>query len=82
MPNISNTCESICQSFAEKVESKVNSFENSVSTNQFKESVAIMTNLSDSLNVLHDHLDHQNIETKYLRLKDYFIKYLNNSVKD
>ncbi|CAF4248425.1 unnamed protein product [Rotaria sp. Silwood2] len=81
-PDISNTYERICQSFAEKIEFKVNSFENSVLNNQFTESAAIMKSLSDTLNILHDHLDHQNIETKYLRLKEYFINYLNNSAKE
>ncbi|CAF0898603.1 unnamed protein product [Adineta steineri] len=71
----------ICQFFSEKIEQLVDSFENSVLSNEFCKSISIMTKMYDANTILGRHLQTFNIEKKYSKMKDFFLNYLNGYVK-
>lgn len=81
-PEIKETYDSTCQSFSEKIDLKVNSFENLLHDNQFDQCATIMTNLSDALNIFHHHLDEENIKVKYSKLKADLLSYFTNSANE
>ena len=70
-----------CELFARKVDCTVELFERSMSPNEFDSSVTCMTKLSDACHVLQDHFERTNMETKYQKMKEYFLNYLSGSVK-
>ncbi|CAF5099645.1 unnamed protein product [Rotaria sp. Silwood1] len=69
----------ICQIFAEKFESVINSFKSSVLSNKFDQCISDITKLHEALTVLQDHLNYEDMKTKYVQMKEYFLKYLNDS---
>ncbi|CAF4669347.1 unnamed protein product [Rotaria sp. Silwood1] len=71
----------ICQIFAEKFESVINSFKSSVLSNKFDQCISDITKLHEALTVLQDHLNYEDMKTKYVQMKEYFLKYLNDSVR-
>ena len=73
--------ESLCQSFSEKIELKVKSFQGFVSANDFHECGMMMSSLAEALNQFRDHLDTEMIKTKLFQLRQALIKYLIDSVK-
>lgn len=76
-----NKYRDICEAFEVKLKSIVKSFESSVLSNEFDKNVEDMTRLSEALTILHDHLDHKDMEEKYEQMKDYFLNHLNNSIE-
>ncbi|CAM4824411.1 unnamed protein product [Rotaria magnacalcarata] len=81
-PEIKETYESVLQSFTEKIDLKVGSFENYLHTNQFDQCATIMKNLFDVWNIFHHHLDEENIKMKYFKLREDFLSYFSSSTKD
>ena len=79
--DIDETYKTSCGFFARKVDCTVESFERSVLSNEFDSSVTFMTKLSDARHVFRDHLERTNLETKYKKVKEYFLNYLSDSVK-
>ncbi|CAF4581295.1 unnamed protein product [Rotaria sp. Silwood2] len=72
--------DDICQFFIEKLDSLVDLFKISVSSNKFDQSAIHITKLYRAITVLQDHLDQKEIKVKYMQLKEYFLNYLNDSV--
>ncbi|CAF0939888.1 unnamed protein product [Adineta steineri] len=73
---------STCQALAEKIKSVTTSFKTSVLSNKFDESASSITKLHEALNVLHDHLDRAYMQEEYNRMKEYFLKHIDTSVKN
>ncbi|CAM4986929.1 unnamed protein product [Rotaria socialis] len=71
----------ICQFFLEKIEQLVNSFEKSVLSNEFHNSISMMTKIYDANTILSNYLENSSIEKKYSKMKEFFLNYLNDYVK-
>jgi DNA polymerase III delta prime subunit len=72
----------ICQIFSQKIEELVVSFEKSVMSNEFYDSISIMTKMYDANTSLANHSDIFNFEKKYSKMKEFFLNYLNNYVQE
>ncbi|CAF4328451.1 unnamed protein product, partial [Rotaria magnacalcarata] len=70
-----------CQIFDRKLESLIDSFKQSVSSQDFEKIASEMTKLHDAQTTLQGHLDRKNIERKYAQLQDYFLEYLKDSIE-
>ncbi|CAF3967980.1 unnamed protein product, partial [Rotaria sordida] len=73
--------KNICQILVEKLELVITSFKSSVLSNQFDQCISDITKLYDALTILQDHLDYEDMKIKYVQMKEYFLKYLNDSVR-
>lgn len=73
--------KTICHVFEEKTISLISSFKSSVLSNNFDESAKDITKFYDALTLLQDHFDSQDMQTKYFKMKEYFITHLNDSVE-
>ncbi|CAF0744473.1 unnamed protein product [Adineta steineri] len=71
--------QTIRQLFAHKVELVINTFKNSVLSNDFDTAARDLTKLFDAITILQGHLESADLEVKYIELKNYFVKYLNDS---
>ncbi|CAF4392841.1 unnamed protein product [Rotaria sp. Silwood2] len=80
-PVIHYKYKNVCQVLSRKFENVVDFFKSSVLSNNFDNSANEITKVYEALTVLQDHLDNQNMETKYIQLKEYFLKYLKDSVE-
>ncbi|CAF4322129.1 unnamed protein product [Rotaria sp. Silwood2] len=81
-PFIEDKYKNVCQALFRKFENSVGFFKNSVLSNNFDDSTNEITKIYEALNILRDHLDYQNMENEYKRLKEYFLMYLKDSVKN
>jgi len=70
-----------CQIFDRKLESLIDSFKQSVSSQDFEKIASEMKKLHDAQTTLQGHLDRKNIERKYAQLQDYFLEYLKDSIE-
>jgi flagellar biosynthesis GTPase FlhF len=81
-PNVNCTYKYICQLFSEKFDLTINSFKNSVLSNKFNDSANNITKVNNARMILHDHLDHEHMQVKYVELQKYFLNYLYDAVKN
>ncbi|CAF4470558.1 unnamed protein product [Rotaria sp. Silwood2] len=77
--DVSITYNNIHRLFTEKIELIVNSFNISVQSTQFSDSASNMTKLQSAITILADHFDSQKLAATYRQMKEYLLKYLNDS---
>ncbi|CAF2387994.1 unnamed protein product [Rotaria sp. Silwood2] len=77
--DVSITYNNIHRLFTEKIELIVNSFNISVQSTQFSDSASNLTKLQSAITILADHFDSQKLAATYKQMKEYLLKYLNDS---